>query len=216
MNWAILFIALSAFGLLVREILVIRNERRQILREEAWPQFEDIYISGLQSGISVSDTFSFASDFELPVLSDPLKLLVSSLDQGRPLAKALEEFKARVNLAEADLFVAIVSIAQRNGGQNLIQALAEHAKAVRFEVSARGDVRARQNAILSVAKLGLLAPWVLVAVLSVNEQTRNSFNSHLGQGLLVVGFAISFIAYRLVVASGRINSFERIFMAPNV
>lgn len=211
MNWAIVLIVGVSILLLLRELSVIRNERKQLRREEAWPQFEETYISGLQSGISVADTFSFANDFDLPALSESLAELVSNLDQGQPLATGLQRFKIRVNLAEADMFVAIVSLAQRTGGQNLIPALVEHAKSVRFELAAKGDVRARQNAILNVAKLGLLAPWILVAVLSFNEQTRNSFGSPIGQGLLVAGFAISFVAYRLVVSAGRISNFKRIF-----
>lgn len=215
MNWALVLIVGASIVLLLREISVIRNDRLQLRREEAWPQFEETYISGLQSGISVADTFSFANDFDLPALSEPLKELVSGLDLGQPLSKVLQQFKTQVDLAEADMFVAIVSLAQRNGGQNLINALSEHSKSVRFDLAAKGDVRARQNAILSVAKLGLLAPWILVAVLSVNEQTRESFGSQMGQTLLVVGFAISFIAYRLVVSAGRMTKFHRIFKATN-
>ena len=211
MNWAVVVIAMGAAILAIREYRVIRRDHLRVKREQAWPQFEEVFISGLQSGISVTDTFSFANDFELPELQKPLRELTSSLDRGMPFAKVLEQFRKQIDLAQADLFVAIVGLAHRTGGQNLLQALQAHASSVRFEIAARGDVRARQNAILSVAKLGLLAPWVLVAVLSVNEQTRNSFNSALGQTLLVGGFAISFVAYRLVVAAGRLSSFARIF-----
>lgn len=215
MNWAMVLIGMASIFLLFREISVIRKDRMQFQREEGWPQFEEAYISGLQSGISVADTFSFANDFDLPTLRTPLKELAHSLDKGQPLGVVLQDFKTRVNLDEADMFVAIVSLAQRTGGQNLIQALSDHAKSVRFTLAARGDIRARQNAILSVAKLGLLAPWILVAVLSFNEQTRISFGSQMGQTLLVTGFAISFVAYRLVVSAGRMTSFNRIFKAVN-
>lgn len=205
---------MGAIGFAWREFVVIRRERGKLRRERAWPQFEEVFISGLQSGISVADTFSFANDFDLPELKKPLQKLISTLDGGIPLSKAIEGFRQQVDLAHTDLFVATVSLAHRTGGQNLLQALSHHAASVRFELASRGDIRARQNAILSVSKLGLLAPWVLVAVLSVNEQTRNAFNLPLGQTLLVAGFAVSFIAYRLVVAAGRISSFSRIFGAP--
>lgn len=211
MNWSLLLIAVLAGALLYREIGVIRKDAAGIRRERAWPQFEETYISGLQSGISITDTFSFANDFNLPELNRPISELVNELDRGVNLATALGNFRNRVQLEQADLFVEIVSLAHRTGGQNLVTALTNHAKAVRFELSARGDVRARQSAILNVAKLGLLSPWVLVAVLSTNEQTRNSFNSTLGQALLFAGFAVSFLAYRLVVAAGRIHKFNRIF-----
>lgn len=199
-----------AIALLIHEVVVIRNDRAILKRAEAWPQFEETYISGLQSGISITETFSFAADFDLPILGTYLSALVNDLDRGLSLNASLGKFKHVVALEHCDLFVEFVSLAHRTGGQNLLEALSAHAVAVRFELAAQGDIRARQNAILSVAKLGLLAPWVLVAVLSINEQTRNSFGTYLGQTMLLAGFAISFLAYRLVVRAGRFAKFPRI------
>jgi tight adherence protein B len=215
LNWAIVIIAVVSGLLLARELGVIKRERQNLRREQAWPQFEETYISGLQSGISISDTFSFVNDFELPELRGPLKALVQDLDRGKPLVAALSGFQATVKLEQADLFVAIVSLAFRSGGQSLVQALSHHAQVVRIELASRGDIRARRNAILAVAKLGLLAPWILLLVLSASEQTRKAFMAIEGQFLLFAGFGVSFIAYRLVVAAGRASSFKRIFEPAN-
>jgi tight adherence protein B len=215
-NWALVFIAVAANGLFAREVFVIRRSKKLRDKEAAWPQFEETYISALQSGISVSESFSFAADFETPAVSADLAQVISDLDRGIPLKKALDLFRNRVGLSHADLFVSIVALAHDQGGQSLVAALSEHVEAVRFELVAKGDVLARQNAILTVAKLGLLAPWVLVAVLSVNEQTRNSFNSFAGNSLLIGGFAISFLAFRLVVAAGKPTLLPRVFWGADV
>lgn len=215
MNWALVLIVISSGLLLAREFNLIKRERINLRREQAWPQFEETYISGLRSGISISDTFSFVDDFELPELKAPLKALVQDLDRGKPLVSALSGFQSTVRLEQADLFVAIVSLAFRSGGHNLVQALSHHAQAVRFDVAARGDIRARQNAILAVAKLGLLSPWILLLVLSSSEQTRNAFMTFEGQLLLVGGFGVSFIAYRMVVSAGRSSAFKRVFEPTN-
>lgn len=211
MSLSLGFICLAAFGLFLREIKVIRKSKVQLARENAWPQFQETYISALQSGISIPDAFSFVKDFELPEFAELVSDLVADLDCGSSFHNAVEKFRDRVALGSADLFIAIVSLAHKSGSQNLVQALSDHSTAVRFELAADGDIRARQNAILSVAKLGLLAPWILVAVLSVNEQTRNAFNSWLGSLLLIGGFAVSLLAYRLVVAAGLRLQFRRIF-----
>jgi len=211
LNWSLLIIVALASAFCVREIVLIRKNRALLKREAAWPLFEETYISGLQSGISVTDTFSFANDFQLPILGGYLSGLVGDLDRGLTLSSSLGRFKDLVSLEYCDFFVELVSLAHRTGGQNLLEALTEHAQAIRFDLASKGDIRARQNAILSVAKLGLLAPWVLIAVLSVNEQTRNSFSSLAGQSILIAGFAISFIAYRLVIRAGRLVEFPRIF-----
>lgn len=209
MNYAVVFIVMATFALVVFEVRVIRKDRLTQAKQAAFPEFEDTYISALQSGISISDAFSFANDFELPQMGKPLNKLVAGLDRGLPLLRGLEEFRESVALSQADLFVAIVALAHQTGGQNLVSSLSQHVNAIRQELAAQGDVRARQSAILSVAKLGLLAPWVLVGVISVNEQTRFAFNSFGGNILLTSGFGVSILAYRLIVASGKLPGFAR-------
>lgn len=209
MNLALILIAVLALTLVFFEFRFILREAKTRALEGAWPQFEETYLSALQSGISISDSFSFANDFELPQLSKYLRGLVTNVDRGVPLATAIVRFREQVALPQADLFTRIVVLAHQTGGQNLVQSLTEHVNGVRGELAALGDVRARQSAILSVAKLGLLAPWILVAVLSFNEQTRLAFNTVSGNLVLIAGFAVSFLAYRLVVSAGRLPTFSR-------
>ena len=209
MNLAVVAIALATFVLVVIEIKKKRKDRMNQVIQTAFPEFEETYISALQSGISIAEAFSFVNDFHLPHIGRSVSGVVESLDRGDSIQKALEGLRRAVALPQADLFVSIVALAQRTGGQNLVQSLTEHVMSIRQELAAKGDVRSRQSAILSVAKLGLLAPWILIAVLSVNSQTRDAFNSVEGNLLLVGGFAVSFIAYRLVVAAGKTPEFER-------
>ena len=84
-------------------------------------------------------------------------------------------------------------------------------RAVRFELEAAGSVAARTGAILNVAKLGLLAPWVLLTVLCANEQNRQVFNTETGGLLLLGGFSLSLLAFRLVVKAGTLRELPRVF-----
>ena len=211
MNWAILLIAAATILFFIRELRKIRDTRLLRRRESAWPGFEEAYISALQSGISIAESFSFVADFEPTGLATELNELVADIDNGTSFEKSLRQFRKKVGFSSADLFVEIVLLANETGGNSLVQSLQNHVKEVRLRLSASGDVEARQNAILSVAKIGLLAPWILVAVLCVNEQTREAFNSTSGQMLLLGGFAISLIAYRMVIAAGSQASYQRIF-----
>ena len=79
---------MAAITLIWFELRAIRKEHLNVSLEAAWPQFEDTYISALQSGIYIPDAFSFANDFELPKLGRFVKRLVDRLDRGVPLARA--------------------------------------------------------------------------------------------------------------------------------
>ena len=210
MNLAELGIILAAAILLVREVRLIRKSSQQLRKEASWPQFEEAYISALQSGISIGDSFAFVSDFNPPTIAGELETLVFEIDRGQNFVEALKSFRQRIRLEYADLFVEILIIAYTSGGGSLVSILENHVREVRYKLSAGSEIRARQNAILSVAKFGLTAPWILVAVLSSNETTRNSFNEPPGQLVLLGGFALSLLAYRLVVRAGAMTTYRRV------
>ena len=202
---------MGALAILIFDLRKTKNARRLKRREAAWPQFEELYISALQSGISPADSFSQAADFGQLVFEKDLANLITDLDRGMRFEQALRKFGTSLNLAYSDLFIEIVVLAHETGGQNLIRALQEHVDSVRDDEAAKGAVLARTNAILNVAKLGLLAPWVLIAVLSGNQANRAAYTTLEGQFLMVGGFALSLLAFRLVAMAGELPRLPRVF-----
>jgi tight adherence protein B len=211
LNYGVGLVVLGALAILFMDMRKTKLARRMKKREEAWPQFEELYISALQSGISPTDAFSHASDFGQLEFQRELTQLVADLDRGMRLEQALRNFGKALDLSYSDLFIEIVVLAHETGGQNLINALKEHSDSVRDDEVAKGSVIARTGAILNVAKLGLLAPWILLAVLSGNQGNRDAYNSVEGQLLLVGGFALSLLAFRLVVKAGKLPELPRVF-----
>ena len=211
MNYGLVLVLLGSLVILFFDLRKTRRVRRRKKRESAWPQFEELYISALQSGISSADAFSHAADFGQVEFQKELSQLVSDLDRGMRLEAALRTFGRSLELTYSDLFIEIVVLAHETGGQNLIQALQEHADSVREDEAAKGSSLARTSAILNVAKLGLLAPWVLLAVLSGNQVNRDAYSTVEGQLLLIGGFALSILAFRLVARAGELPKLPRVF-----
>ena len=211
MNYGLTSVLTAALVVFFIDLRRTRLAQKIKKRESTWPQFEELYISALQSGISVADAFSHAADFAQQEFQKELNQLVSDVDKGMRLEKALRSFGKSIGLAYSDLFIEIVILAHETGGQNLIQALQEHVDSVREEEISKGSVLARTSAILNVAKLGLLAPWVLLAVLSGNQGNREAFATLPGQLLLVCGFAVSLVAFRLVARAGELPKLPRVF-----
>jgi tight adherence protein B len=209
--WSLGIIILSTAVLVSLEVRAVAAKRKVVKQSELWPQFEELYISALQSGISITDAFSYAEEFGLGELQKPISLLVKKIDSGVRLPDAIISFGAELRFGAADLFVEIVRLAHHTGGQNLIQSLQDHVREVRFELEANRSSAARNGAILTVAKLGLLAPWVLLGVLCTNEQNRLVFGTDSGGLLLLGGFSLSLLAFRLVVKAGQQRSLPRIF-----
>lgn len=215
MTWVIVFIFLGAVTLVYFDVRSIRANAKRIAALNAWPAFVEFYVSALQSGISVSDAFSFVDEFKLKGLEQPLGQLEKDLNGANSLEGALRKFKKTLAHNHSDAFCEIIILGSNSGSGNLIHTLQEHAKLVRANLMAMGAATARNSAIISVAKLGLLAPWILVGVLSVNQQNRTAFASDAGSLLLFLGFAVSVIAYRLILLAAKPVSAARVLVGSN-
>ena len=203
MNLWLVLIGIGAIALLVYEF---RSIRRSVVRKRvraALPGFVELYSSAIQSGINPTDAFSYLSEFQIDGLQNELRELQSMLNRGASFEQGLNEFRNRLAVPEVDRFVAILKLSHAAGGQNLVSNLKTLSDELHSVISSEGAIEARLGAVLIVAKFGLLAPWVLVAVLSVNSQSRLAYLSNSGGLLLLVGFLVSVVAYRLVMFAGK-------------
>lgn len=203
MNIWIGLVVAGACGLLVYEFQSIRRGRDLRRVKAAMPSLVELYCSAIQSGISMEDSFSYISEFKTEGLEDELRRVNLDLAKGKGFIQVLDDLRKTLDCDEADRFVAILKLAHFTGGQSLVSSLQSLAAEARQSNISQGAIDARLGAILIVAKLGLLAPWVLVGVLSVNDQSRAAYLSDAGGILLLVGFLISVVAYRLVMLAGR-------------
>lgn len=212
--WLILVIA-GACILLIYEFRSIRRGHDQKRVKSSLPGFVELYCSAIQSGISMEDAFSYISEFKMVGLGNELKRVDLELARGRGFIQILDDLRNRLACSEADRFVGILKLAHATGGQSLVTNLQSLASEFRQSNSSEGAIEARLGAIQIVAKLGLLAPWILVSVLSVNEQSRTAYLSDAGGLLLLVGFLVSVVAYRLVLLAGKNFTPPRILVGPN-
>jgi tight adherence protein B len=167
------------------------------------PGFVELYCSAIQSGVSLEDAFAYISEFKTEGLDHELKRVEHEMAKGKSFIDVTDGLRMRLACSEMDRFVGVLKLAHLTGGQSLVANLQVLAAELRQSNTSEGAIEARLGAILIVAKLGLLAPWVLVVVLSVNEQSRAAYLSDTGGLLLLVGFLVSVIAYRLVLLAGK-------------
>lgn len=203
MNLWICLVIVGACALLFYEFRNIRRGRDLKRVKDSLPGFVELYCSAIQSGVSMEDAFSYISEFNTEGLEQELKRVELEMAKGNSFIEVMDGLRSRLASSEADRFVGVLKLAHLTGGQGLVANLQALASDLRQSNSAEGAIEARLGAILIVAKLGLLAPWVLVGVLSVNEQSRAAYFSDSGGLLLLVGFLVSVIAYRLVLLAGQ-------------
>lgn len=151
----------------------------------------------------MEDAFAYISEFKTEGLDEELRRVDQELARGKGFIQVMDDLRNTLACAEADRFVGVLKLAHFTGGQSLVANLQSLAAELRQSNASEGAIEARLGAILVVAKLGLFAPWVLVGVLSANEQSRVAYLSDAGGILLLAGFVVSVVAYRLVMLAGK-------------
>ncbi len=199
--------AASAPGLL----LARRGRMRRRRVRAAWPDLVDHLVAALRAGIPLAEAVASLADVA-PEDSRPAfrEFARTALGAGT-LSTALDRLKADLADPVADRVVETLRLARDVGGTELPGVLRALAASLRADAAIRSEVEARQSWIRGAARLGVLAPWVVLALLATRPETVAAYSSAAGLALLVVGLAVTVVAYRLMLSLGRLPDERRWF-----
>jgi tight adherence protein B len=123
---------------------------------------------------------------------------------------SLDNLKARLASPIADRFIEITRLASVSGGNGYLAALRAQSLQLRLENSNWNDIAVKQNWVLASAKLAVLAPWLVLVLLSMKPETSAAFQTETGLLVLGFGLAASLLAFRLIRFLGAIPERKRI------
>jgi tight adherence protein B len=126
-------------------------------------------------------------------------------------ALALRQLAKSADNAATDELSVLLQINRKLGGSGLAELLSSHSSRVRRANAQQLAVATKVTATLAMAKLGVLAPWVLLALLLSRSESATAFNTVGGLGVLLGGLAVSVIAYRLTSMLGRSEEVLRVY-----
>jgi len=87
--------------------------------------------------------------------------------------------------------------------------LTDLARSVRREQSMRDEVHARQSWVRHAATLGVVAPWIVLALLSSRPENREAYSSAPGTILIIASAGATVIAYFVMSALGAVREKPR-------
>lgn len=106
------------------------------------------------------------------------------------LGLALTQFKVHAQDSRVDLLAELLIASVQFGSTGLIEALHRMAENCRQSATVRDDVMSRIVAIVSVARLGAAAPWVMVALLCTRSENFDSYLNGFGPSVLIFGATV--------------------------
>ena len=202
--WGLAF----CFGLLVvatgLEVLRLRGEARQRAFDSSWPQVFDSFQSGAISGIGLREQLDYLSKKGPGALRQEFLNLLELYDVGYEVDRLMPLMRRRFANRHADFLALLIELDSELGGHGMAVTFQRAALQVRKEQGELAQLAAKQGWVSASAKMALLAPWLIALVLIQLPQNREAFATELGALVLVLGLALSLVAYALVNRLGRL------------
>lgn len=194
-------------------LLVLRGRaasRRRALRA-VWPDVVDHLLSGVRAGLSLPQAIAALADSAPEPVRAPFRTFRRDYLRTAQLTECLDALKASLADPVADRIVETLRMAREVGGSELPSVLRSLSQYLRADAAVRAEVDARQSWVRTAARLGVVAPWIVLLMLSTRPEAAAAYNSVGGAVLVIGGLAATLVAYRLMIALGRLPEEGRWF-----
>lgn len=176
-----------------------------------WPDLVDHLVSAVRSGLALPDSVVTLAHSG----PEPTRAAFAAFEREyRSTANfgaCLDSAKARLADPVADRILETLRMSREVGGSELTTVLRNLSTYLRQETAIRTEVEARQSWVLNAARLGIAAPWVILLLLASRPEAAAAYNTAAGAVLIAAGAGVTFVAYRVMVALGRLPEERRWF-----
>jgi tight adherence protein B len=209
-------IALAVAAGIVAALLPLAavSSRARIRRKATrgvWPDLLDHLVAGIRSGQSLGECLCALTTTGPIHTRAAFAAFERDYRSTGQLSVALDELKLALADPVADRIVETLRMSRDVGGTELPGVLRSLAGYVRTDAAVRAEVEARQSWVVVAARLGVAAPWIVLLLLASRPEAVQAYNSPPGVALLAVGLAVTVVAYRLMIALGRLPEERRWF-----
>ena len=193
---------------------ILQKRKREKTRaeiRELWPEILDHVISGLRSGLSLSETV-VGLGYRGPQMTMPIfRTFEKELKSGVGFDQAMFGIKRGFNDPMADQVCEVLKFAKGSGSRDTSITLRTLADFIRSDLDLRNEIAAKHGWIKNSATLASVAPWVLLLILSLQPQTLRAYSSSSGSIVLLAGALMTALAYLWMNRVGRIPESPRVF-----
>jgi tight adherence protein B len=204
-----------AFGSLAAGIAFVTVRAKNNLNEAAliaaWPEVIDHLMSGIQSGLSLTESLAGLSTRGPEVLRPAFTQFKATLYRSGDLTQAIEELKALFAHHGSDQIFEALIISKALGGSELLQILRSLGDFLRQDLALRREIEVKHGWIKNSAHLSAAAPWILLLLLSTQPSTAAAYSTSTGAMILAAGLVMTGVAYIWMNRLGRLPQTPRVF-----
>lgn len=133
------------------------------------------------------------------------------VDRGLPLDSCLDWLQSELSNVYADQLLELLKVTESSGGSGIVVNLNRVSKVLRDEIVLRGELQAKQGWVLGTAKVAVLAPWLIAAMLARRPEALTYYSSNVGTAMLLTGLVACAVAYWLIGRFASTHAAVRVF-----
>jgi tight adherence protein B len=204
-----------AFGALIAGISFValsgKNQRSESVLIAAWPEVIDHLMSGIQSGLSLTESLAGLATRGPEILRPAFLDFRASLYRHGDLTEAIQELKALFHHHGSDQIFEALLISKALGGSELLSILRTLGDFLRQDLALRREIEVKHGWIKNSAHLSAVTPWILLLLLSTQPSTVIAFSTATGGAILIAGLMMTAIAYIWMNRLGHLPQTPRVF-----
>lgn len=204
----------AVFGLLAAylPLAALRGRARHRQREmaELWPEAVDNLASAVRAGLSLPEALTQLGERGPEPLRDPFVTFGRDYQASGRFSDCLDLLKQRLADPVGDRVVEALRIARDVGGGDLGRMLRSLSGFLRDDARTRAELESRQSWTVNGARLAVAAPWLVLFMLSFQQDVIHRYASGSGVVVLGSGAGVCFVAYRLMTWFGRLPIEDRV------
>lgn len=190
-------------------VLPILASQRLAARRKAarnlWPDVVDVLISALRSGSNIPDALIALTNHSSATVRIPAQRFTQQYRATGNFTEAVNELKSRWASSQSDRIIETLRLGRELGGAEMTTVLGALGSHLRSESALRQEVEARQGWIRVAARIGIIAPVIVIVLLSTRPEAAEAYNSTLGFAVVVTGFFLTFLAYKMMTTIGHLG-----------
>jgi tight adherence protein B len=197
-------------GLLPYLLVRRRRSQRSVELREVWPEAVDNLASGVRAGLSLPEALTQLGVRGPEQLRSAFRRFGEDYRATGRFGESLDGLKRNLSDPVGDRVVEALRMAREVGGTDLGRLLRTLSTFLREDARTRGELEARQSWTVSAARLAVAAPWLVLGLLATRAGAVEPYNRPEGAVVLLMGGAVSFVAYRVMVRIARLPTERRV------
>ncbi len=188
----------------------MRARKRRAQLRDLWPDAVDNIGSAVRAGLALPEALSQLAVRGPEELRPAFAAFAEDYRTSGRFQDCLDRLKERLGDPVGDRLIESLRIAREVGGSDLGRLLRTLSTFLREDARTRAELETRQGWTVNAARLASAAPWVVLGMLSLQRDSLRAYSSTGGVVVLVMGGAVTLVAYRLMVHIGRLPEDERV------